>query len=240
MRWFDSGVGLWKTNSGGYYWWQAANMMTAFNDLAIQDADVKRNYGHVWEDCYNNAPHHNPNPRKVLAPDGHYTKAYDFPSGEEVTRRKMKRREVGFVNHFYDDEAWWALAWLGALDNTGTRKYLDEAIGIWYDMHDAWGRHKCGAIPWNKDSDSGPLSIPNGTSALKIDLPKIDLICLHLFIELYIALGASLANRVGLDQKNTYLDAAKQGWEWMKKSGVITAEASMVQPYNENLNTNYM
>lgn len=168
MRWFDHGVGLWRTVDNGLYWWQSANMLTAFNDLAIQDATVKKNYYSVWEDCYRNAPHHNPNPKKRRRDDGSYETVYEFPSHEEVVRRKMKRQEVGFVNHFYDDEGWWALAWIGALDNTGERKYLNEAISIWHDMHAAWGRHKCGAIPWNKDSGSGPLSIPNGELPVRL------------------------------------------------------------------------
>lgn len=56
--------------------------------------------------------------------------------------------------------------------------------------------------------------------------------------ELYIAIGASLANRVGANQKNLYLDGAKQGWDWMKKSGVITAEVSISRVQN-HINEKY-
>lgn len=79
----------------------------------------------------------------------------------------MRRQESGgFINHFYDDEAWWALAWIGALDNTGRKEYLDEAIAIWYDMTEAWGRPTCGGIPWNKDEDAPALAIQNGESPI--------------------------------------------------------------------------
>ena len=33
--------------------------------------------------------------------------------------------------------------------------------------------------------------------------------------------GASLANRVGEDQKNTYLDAALEGWKWFQEAELI-------------------
>lgn len=45
-----------------------------------------------------------------------------------------------------------------------------------------------------------------------------------LFLELYIQLGAAIANRVGLDQKNVYLDESKRAWDWFSKSGVIGSD----------------
>ncbi|KAH8901548.1 Six-hairpin glycosidase [Thozetella sp. PMI_491] len=208
-RWFHSDVGLWHNDmDNNYYWWQSANMMHAFTDLAIMVPQVKSVYSYIWDNVYTNAPKNNPMPTKVKRADGTFGKVYEFPSAEEVRRRSLlKRAEVGFVGRFYDDEGWWALAFVAALDATGRREYLDEAIGIWYDMHDGWNKHKCGGIPWNKDAGQAPVSISN---------------------ELYIQLGAALSNRVGLDQKNIYLDGAKQGWAWMQSTGVISSTDNLV------------
>lgn len=54
-------------------------------------------------------------------------------------------------------------------------------------------------------------------------MPVLDLNA-DLATELYIYLGAAISNRVGLDQKYTYLSAAKDGWDWFKKSGVINSD----------------
>lgn len=44
-------------------------------------------------------------------------------------------------------------------------------------------------------------------------------------VELYIALGASLANHVGDDQKPTYLAGAQEAWEWFRNSGMINGDS---------------
>jgi predicted alpha-1,6-mannanase (GH76 family) len=136
MRWFDSNTGLWRN-----YWWQGASILTSFNDFAYLDENVKNVYGATWEHVYNNAPANRP---------------YKLKSSKA-------KRESGFLNDFYDDEGWWALALIGALDNTGRREYLDEAIAIWYDMNAGFNKPSCGGLPWKKDEGSGPLAIPNCT-----------------------------------------------------------------------------
>lgn len=47
---------------------------------------------------------------------------------------------------------------------------------------------------------------------------------LIILAELYIHLGAILANRVGDDQKNIYLDAAKEAWEWFQEVELINSD----------------
>lgn len=163
MRWYDSDAGIWKDAEGAAYWWQSANMLTAFNDLALRDESAKNAYNWIWETTYNNAPASNPSPALRRRADGTWEKVYTKPSAEETERRrKMKRDDNGFINDFYDDEAWWALAWVGAVDNTGRSEYLDQAISIWYDMNAAWNKPSCGGLPWNKSEGSGPLAIQNG------------------------------------------------------------------------------
>ena len=109
MRWYDSDAGVWNDNNGNPYWWQSANMMTAFNDLAMLNQNAKIIYSGVWESTYKNAPATNPSPSVIRGPDGRLQKVYTPRTPEEVeARRHAKRDEVGFTNHFYDDEGWWA------------------------------------------------------------------------------------------------------------------------------------
>ncbi|CAM1502373.1 Fc.00g043570.m01.CDS01 [Cosmosporella sp. VM-42] len=109
-----------------------------------------------------------------------------------------------FANHFYDDEGWSALAWIVVLDNTGVGEYPDEAIEIWDVMNAAWNKPACGGLLLNKDENSGHLAISN---------------------ELFIQVGAALANRVGDDQNNLYLDTAKNVWQWFQSVGIINSNS---------------
>src|SRR6516162_1042370 len=43
-----------------------------------------------------------------------------------------------FLNEYYDDEGWWALAWLRAYDITGDNQYLEMARRIFKDLTNGW------------------------------------------------------------------------------------------------------
>lgn len=47
-------------------------------------------------------------------------------------------------------------------------------------------------------------------------------------------MAASLANRVGSDQKQNYADAATAGWEWFFKSGLVDADWLVVDGMNND------
>lgn len=53
---------------------------------------------------------------------------------------------------FYDDEGWWALAWIKAYDLTRNQDYLTAAEGLFEDMSNGLNT-KCGgtAMYWDKD-----------------------------------------------------------------------------------------
>ena len=74
------------------------------------------------------------------------------------------KREQGFISKAYDDEGWWALAWIDIWEVTQDADYLNEAIAIWQDMNAAWNQMTCGGLPWYKGESlsDNPLSIPNG------------------------------------------------------------------------------
>lgn len=53
---------------------------------------------------------------------------------------------TGFLNGYYDDELWWALAWIKVYDVTGDQKYLTTAAAIFEDAKSAFGTSNCGGL----------------------------------------------------------------------------------------------
>lgn len=101
-----------------------------------------------------------------------------------------------FINDYYDDEGWWAMAWIKAYDLTRNSTYLGEAQDIFSDMvkgDDA----TCGGHWWSKQNDAN-TAIGN---------------------ELYLAVAASLANRVS--NSSEYAEIADREVEWFLNSGMI-------------------
>lgn len=113
---------------------------------------------------------------------------------------------TNFQDEYYDDEGWWALAWLNVYDLTQDSDYLNLAISLFNDIKGGLTTPCGGGIWWDKDK-SYIASISNA---------------------LYIQLGAGLANRVSSDQKQTYLDAAEAGWDWFFNIGVVNSDHYVV------------
>jgi predicted alpha-1,6-mannanase (GH76 family) len=106
---------------------------------------------------------------------------------------------AGFLNDYYDDEAWWALAWIRAFDVTNKTEYLEAAVNIFDDMVGGWGT-PCGGIWWDKNHTQ-VNAIAN---------------------ELFLNVAASLANRVP-DKQSYYLRWAKSEWAFFQQSGMINS-----------------
>jgi predicted alpha-1,6-mannanase (GH76 family) len=104
-----------------------------------------------------------------------------------------------FLNDYYDDEGWWAMAWVRIYDLTQNSTYLDAASTIFDDMRNGEGA-TCGGHWWSKDNDAN-TAIGN---------------------ELYLAVAASLANRIP-DQKSTYQDIATREYNWFIGSGMLNS-----------------
>jgi predicted alpha-1,6-mannanase (GH76 family) len=108
----------------------------------------------------------------------------------------------GFINQFYDDEGWWALAWIDAFDLTHDRHYLDAAGLIFTDMAAAWDSTCGGGIWWSKEK-SYKNAIAN---------------------ELFLSVAAYLATRTeGSEQRERYTTWANKEWAWFKASGMINS-----------------
>ena len=55
------------------------------------------------------------------------------------------------INTYYDDEGWWALAWIKAYDLTHTADYLMIAKTLFKDMATGWDSTCGGGLWWSKE-----------------------------------------------------------------------------------------
>jgi predicted alpha-1,6-mannanase (GH76 family) len=116
--------------------------------------------------------------------------------------QQAQKTNSGFLNNYYDDEGWWALAWIGAYDLTHTQQYLDMASSIFTDMSGGWDSTCGGGIWWSKDK-TYKNAIAN---------------------ELFLSVAAHLANRVAPADRANYLAWANKEWAWFQQSGMINSE----------------
>lgn len=101
-----------------------------------------------------------------------------------------------WLDDFYDDEGWWALGWIKAYDVTNDTRYLEAANEIFDDL--LKGNHAtCGGHWWNK-AKTYNAAIGN---------------------ELYLAVAASLANRV--EDGTFYRKHAQSQLKWFLEAGFI-------------------
>jgi predicted alpha-1,6-mannanase (GH76 family) len=110
----------------------------------------------------------------------------------------------GFINTYYDDEGWWALAWIDVYDLTHDPAYLRMADSIFSDMQLGWETASCGGgVWWSKDTKE-KNAIEN---------------------ELFLTVGASLANREpDPARRASDLAWAEKEWAWFRDSGMINGD----------------
>jgi predicted alpha-1,6-mannanase (GH76 family) len=116
----------------------------------------------------------------------------------ERTFRAAGRRRRGFINKFFDDAAWWALAWLDAYELTGAERYASAAQRIFDYMLTGWDDECRGGVWWNTDRRY-KNAITN---------------------ELFLSVAARL-HRSGGQDGSRYLDWALREWDWFFASGMI-------------------
>ena len=135
-----------------------------------------------------------------------YTRVTDDPRFESALSTAFsaaQKTSPGFLNNFYDDEGWWALAWIDAYDITHEQRYLGMANSIFSDMKTGWDDTCSGGIWWSKDR-TYKNAIAN---------------------ELFFSVAAHLAARNSDEEKKAeYLDWAQREWNWFVHSGMINAD----------------
>ena len=123
-----------------------------------------------------------------------------------VLTNTFNRNSSGnFLNGYYDDEGWWANAWIRAYDLTGNTNFLDMAKTIFADMAGGWDTTTTacpGGIWWNK-THSYKNAIPN---------------------ELFLLAAIRLHQRTpGDGGAGSYFYWATNEWVWFQASGMINS-----------------
>jgi predicted alpha-1,6-mannanase (GH76 family) len=113
-----------------------------------------------------------------------------------------QKTSPGFINHYYDDEGWWALAWIDVYDHTHQQRYLSMAESIFANMAGGWSSTCSGGIWWSKDRKY-KNAIAN---------------------ELFLSVAAHLARRAATPEAgDIYLEWANREWQWFAHTGMINS-----------------
>ncbi len=169
-NWYNLDTGLWDTTS----WWNSANILSALiNNAQLNGDDSLKE-----------------------------TIAYSFEKTREFKVEANDEKEAwickNYINDYYDDEGWWALAWLDAWEYTGEQRYLDMANIIFKDITTGWSKE--GGLYWKKGMNyRGAIS--NGLT-------------LTLATRLHTA-GTKMVNG------KTALEWAMGIWDWMLKANLL-------------------
>ena len=191
QQWYNETTGLWETTG----WWNSANALTMLADFVAVDSSLDSVLDNVFQNTFSQAQKASLETVKFMTPYSVTTyTGPQLPPGIIAPKNGF----AGFLNDFYDDEGWWALAWLKIYDLTKQQQYLQAAVDIFEDMRKGWGG-TCGGLWWNKQH-SYKGAIENA---------------------LFLAVAAQLANRAL--NKEYYLDWAWKEWDWFQRTGMINA-----------------
>lgn len=176
-QWYVPKMGLYRTTG----WWNSANAITAITDYMRLSGSKK--YTGVLANTYKQAQ-------------------VTIPKEQRIDAKKELTGFPGFLNNYYDDEGWWALAWIDAYDLTHDQRYLTTARSIFDDMAASWDDTCNGGIWWSKDKKY-KNAIAN---------------------ELFFSVAAHLASRVYSADGQKYADWAAREWKWFYMSGMINGD----------------
>ena len=109
-----------------------------------------------------------------------------------------------FLDSYYDDDGWWANAWIRAYDLSGNTTYLSMAKTIFNTMTNAWDSHCNGGLWWST-AKSYKNAIPN---------------------ELFLLAAIRLHQRTPTDGSGYpgYFYWATNEWGWFQASGMINGQ----------------
>lgn len=193
QEWYNVGTGLW--NSTG--WWNAANVLTVLADFNAFEPSLNETIWSVFNNTFVQAPLNNPTVVKLRT----LYSVDTFTTWPSTQRPLDNRTRVvsGFANGFYDDEGWWALAWLKVYQATNERCYLQTALDLFEDMIGGYGA-TCGGIWWDKGHQ-------HNTAIANV---------------LFLAVAARLA--IQTSDVEYFSTWAWKHWHWFRHSGMLKAD----------------
>jgi predicted alpha-1,6-mannanase (GH76 family) len=139
----------------------------------------------------------------ALANASRELKTNEFDSIFTNTFDVAQHHSGGFLNEFYDDEGWWALAWLDVYSLRGGNAYLQMSKSIFADMTGGWS-DSCGGGIWWKKNEHYKNAIAN---------------------ELFLSVAVRLALLSHGKARADYLLWAKKEERWFLSSGMINADS---------------
>lgn len=164
---YDEAYGLWETTG----WWNSGNCLTVLGDFLYLGVDSADDLAleDVFANTFTRAQQATQTATKTLV-KGSSRRLFEsrYAASPVVGESGLASRGFsGFINNYYDDEGWWALAWVRAFDVTGNTEYLDMAESIFADMQGGVNGTCGGGIWWSKDrrykNASKQLRDPNHT-----------------------------------------------------------------------------
>ena len=139
----------------------------------------------------------------ALALAGRDLRIHNYDEIFETTFRTAPTRFPNFLNEFYDDEGWWALAWLDVYQLRKDPRYLATSERIFDDMAGGWS-DSCGGGIWWKKNEHYKNAIAN---------------------ELFLSVAVRLALlNTGADRAK-YLDWAQREERWFLGSGMLNEQS---------------
>ena len=153
----------------------------------------------------------------VLADYARVAKSSEYNFVFSNTLSTAQKTSPGFINKYYDDEGWWALAWIDVYDLTHDERYLATAAAIFADMTYGWDQTCSGGIWWSKDRKY-KNAIAN---------------------ELFLSVAARLAVlTTDPKQRTNYSAWANREWQWFVGSGMINPEQLVNDGLTESCKNN--
>lgn len=226
---YSADTGLWSD-----VWWNSGCMLTTMADFTLMRPEEGQELGlpDRIRNTFVQAQQEAVRTSKEFSSDGMVTTVNCYGSGSSRHRQRrqqdttcwsnrdllvQKRRFKDFLNEYYDDEGWWAIALMRVFDTTQDQEYLDAAVIVYEDMLTGLGGPCNGGIYWNKERE-----FVNAISN-----------------ELFLTVAASLSRRISDEAKKAeYLKVAEDQWAWFKGIGLINDESLVNDGLTDDCNNN--
>ena len=139
-----------------------------------------------------------------------------FDSRFRNTFVAAQRKNSNFLNDYYDDEGWWALAWLDVYDLRGGGRYLRMSESIFANMTGGWSDACGGGIWWSKQ-EHYKNAIAN---------------------ELFLSVAVRLAEATKGPARVGYLEWAEREERWFVNSGMINPQGLVNDGLDDSCHNN--